>query len=82
MKQERCHDQRTLNSFLKPQVADRIETAAEIINVPVNINNTTVNISKDSETSPTDLKNHKDFKISIDDNQQVFQLAPPIVLQQ
>jgi len=89
-KQETCHDQKTLNNFLKPQVTDHsTETAiiqSESLDLPKNNNNATVEVRKDSEISSTILNKHKNSENqsnSVDDNnQQVFRLAPPIVHQQ
>ena len=46
-KKEKCHDQRTLNNFLKPQVADHTKSATEqskSVDMPVNNNNATIEI--------------------------------------
>ena len=67
---------------LKPQGADHTETATEIIDIPVNNNKTTVNVSKNFETDSNNLSNHKNNSNSTDENQQVFWLVPPIILQQ
>ena len=60
-KKEKCHDQRTLNNFLKPQVADHTETETEQsknVDIPVNNNNATIEVNKVSETSSVGLNNH------------------------
>ena len=80
-KKEKCHDQRTLNNFLKPQVADHTETVKEeskSVDMPVNNNNATIEVNKVSETSSVGLNHHKNNSV---DNQQVFWIAPPIVHQ-
>ena len=77
-KKEKYHDQRTLNNFLKPQVADHTETETEqskSVDMPVNNNNATIEVS---ETSSVGLNHHKNNSV---DNQQVFRIAPPIVRQ-
>ena len=80
-KKEKCHDQRILNNFLKPQVADHTETATEqtkSVDIPVNNNNAFIEVNKVSETSSVGLNHHKNNCV---DNQQVFRIAPPIVHQ-
>ena len=71
-KKEKCHDQRTLNKFLKPQVADHTETATEqskSVDMPVNNNNATIEVNKVSETSSVGLNHHKNNSV---DKQHVF----------
>ena len=83
-KKDQCHDQRTLNNFLKPKAADQTETATvqcQSLGVPTNNDNANAEITKNLELSSTSLNNHKHLS-STDDNQQVFRLAPPIVHQQ
>ena len=48
-KKEKCEDQRTLNNFLKPQVADHTETVKEeskSVDMPENNNNTTIEVKR------------------------------------
>ena len=81
-KKEKDHEQKTLNKFLKPQTLtdDHIKKTSlhselESTDLPMH---DTVTV-EDPQTNSTGFNNNNETSESIDKNQQVFRLAPPIL---